>query len=362
MMNNMNSILRNMNDQIGMNNHLMTNFVMDDVAQRIKTYIEPYEKRIIELEKIIRQKDFEIILLKEKINKYEKSIMTNNNMNMGMNMNMNNNMNNGIGMNNNMNIGMNINNNINNNMNMGMNNNMNLGANINNNIFNNNMNIGVMNMNLPFNMDNNWMSNYDGMNNIVNKNSESDVITLTFAFSNSEIISIPCSYESRISEVIDKFALKAGINSNDLKNLKFIYNAKQLAKNLTVAEAGLTNLSRIFVIETKPINFKRKISNNFSEFEPKDEGKREIIVTFNTTQGTKTQISINYDESIGMLLKRYLKRVDRPDLIEDKSNKICFLFNAIQLKLNDKTKVGDFFKNVQNPKVVVNDVINLIGA
>ena len=50
--------------QMGMNNQLMTNFVMDSTATKIKAIIQPYELKITELEKLIKQKDFEIIVLK----------------------------------------------------------------------------------------------------------------------------------------------------------------------------------------------------------------------------------------------------------------------------------------------------------
>ena len=49
---------------MGMNNNLS-----DDLSSRIKIIIEPYEKKIKDLEEQIRQKDFEIAVLKEKLNK-----------------------------------------------------------------------------------------------------------------------------------------------------------------------------------------------------------------------------------------------------------------------------------------------------
>ena len=72
---------------MGMNNQ--PNF-MDQTALNVKSIIVPYENKIRELEEIIKQKDFEIIVLKQKLNNNN---MTNNNfMNinpMMMNMNMN---------------------------------------------------------------------------------------------------------------------------------------------------------------------------------------------------------------------------------------------------------------------------------
>ena len=94
-MNNMNSMGMNfmgMNpmgmNQIGMNNQ--QNFMNDETALNIKNIIEPYENKIRELEEIIKQKDFEIIVLKQKLN--NNNIPNNNFMHinpMMMNMNMN---------------------------------------------------------------------------------------------------------------------------------------------------------------------------------------------------------------------------------------------------------------------------------
>ena len=120
----MNQMIGNMNmnmNQAVISSTLMTNFAMDDTAMKIKAIIDPYEKKIIDLEKIIRQKDFEILLLKEKLNNYKNSQMNNNNqIGMGMNDNQM-----GMGMNNNpMGMGMNMGNqmgiNMGNDMNMHM--------------------------------------------------------------------------------------------------------------------------------------------------------------------------------------------------------------------------------------------------
>ena len=75
----MNPLLMNNMNNIGMN--IQPN-LMDNTALNIKSIIQPYENKIRELEEIIKQKDFEIIVLKQKLNNIQ-----NNNMNM-MNMNM----------------------------------------------------------------------------------------------------------------------------------------------------------------------------------------------------------------------------------------------------------------------------------
>ena len=137
----MNQMMGNMNmnmNQAGMSSTLMTNFAMDDTAMKIKAIIDPYEKKIIDLEKIIRQKDFEILVLKEKLNNYKNSQMNNNNqIGMGMNDNQM-----GMGMNNNSQIGMN-----NNPMDMGMNMGNQMGINMGNDM--NMMNQNMMNIQMP---------------------------------------------------------------------------------------------------------------------------------------------------------------------------------------------------------------------
>ena len=94
-MNNINNLGMN---QIGMNqmgvnpmliNNMMINNnqpnLMDQTALNIKSIILPYENKIRELEEIIKQKDFEITVLKQKLNN---SIKSNNNINNNNNNNL----------------------------------------------------------------------------------------------------------------------------------------------------------------------------------------------------------------------------------------------------------------------------------
>ena len=106
-MNNMNNIGANniginnfgMINNMGMNNNGINNMginqmnmhnqsnLMDENALRIKNLIQPYENKIKELEEIIQQKDFEIAVLKDKINNNNFNIQNPNLMNMNpMNM------------------------------------------------------------------------------------------------------------------------------------------------------------------------------------------------------------------------------------------------------------------------------------
>jgi hypothetical protein len=55
-----------------------------------------------------------------------------------------------------------------------------------------------------------------------------------------------------------------------------------------------------------------------------------------------------------------LREVGKPGLKNDIPSKLCFLYNAKQMKPGDKTTLTHFFKNDKNPIVVVNDINNLL--
>jgi hypothetical protein len=61
----MNPMQMNNMGMMGMNNQQN---LMDQTALNIKNIIQPYENKIRELEEIIKQKDFEITVLKQKLN------------------------------------------------------------------------------------------------------------------------------------------------------------------------------------------------------------------------------------------------------------------------------------------------------
>ena len=61
----MNPLMNNMNN-LNLNNS--NSMYMDTTAKNLNSIIEPYENKIRQLEEIIKQKDFEILVLKQKLN------------------------------------------------------------------------------------------------------------------------------------------------------------------------------------------------------------------------------------------------------------------------------------------------------
>ena len=84
-------------------------------------------------------------------------------------------------------------------------------------------------------------------------------------------------------------------------------------------------------------------------------------VVFTTTIGTKRNLVLSENTPVNKALQKYLKTVGHSELY-DQSEKIGFLYNARKLEFKDTTPIKDFFNGSVNPKIIVNDINNLIGA
>ena len=300
---NMNPMMGNMN-QMGMNNQLMTNFAMDDTALKIKAIIEPYEKKITELEQIIKQKDFQIVVLNQKLNEFKKSQI---NMNNNMNMNM---------------------------MDPMM---------MNNNIINNN---------------GNWKDFYNNFenNNMNNNNINNPIPKMNIFIKYKEKeYNEPFNIDENTGKFFRRFCRKLGIK---FKNCKFIMNQKSIPPTLTFAESGVENNSHISIIEVKS-------NKNSGDSESEDDEQCECDgikqnVMFCATTGLSINIIISPNHSLLTLLKKYLARIGIT--IESAKNSLFFTFNSYKINFDKKTKIKDFFTHDNNLKVIVNDIGNLIGV
>ena len=360
MMNNMNQMMMGNMNQMGMNPQMMTNFGMDDTAMKIRAIIDPYEKKMIDLEKTIRQKDFEILVLKEKLSKYETKQMG-----MGMSNQMGMNMNNQMGMNMNNQMGMNMNNQ------MGMNMNNQMGMNMNNQIgINNQMGMNMNNQMNPMNMNNNWMNGYLGNNNNMNfpflnninpineiKKNNSSQINLIFHF-DKMIHNELCSFNEKFIDVSKRVCKKLGKN---YKNYKFIFNAKNIHHDLSIAEAGISNASNIFAVTYKGVKGAPFGGNNKNEGSDSDDDKGlKISVMFKDPRGNTKTIILNENKSIGTAIKRYLVKINREDFIGNEG--LIFIYNQKKINYNDKRMLKDVFNGDLYPTIIVNDATDLIGA
>ena len=133
---------------------------------------------------------------------------------------------------------------------------------------------------------------------------------------------------------------------NKLKELNFndgdlIHNYRALIPhlNLHLRDYGISNGSIIYI--------KSNIIN----------------VTFTTVNGINTTIDLDGDCPLRMAIIIYGFLSQAKNLFQRiKKNEILFLFNATKLRFNDETPIKIVFKNSDKPKVIVNDVTNLIGG
>jgi hypothetical protein len=107
-------------------------------------------------------------------------------------------------------------------------------------------------------------------------------------------------------------------------------------------------------------NMAMKESEALQENAP-DTGNK-INCVFKTTQGVVSNVLIEGNKTMGELLKVYLKRMGKEELIGKKDVGVCFLYNATKIDFSNKTTIEDFFHFTPNPTLIVNDVNNLIGA
>ena len=161
-----------------------------------------------------------------------------------------------------------------------------------------------------------------------------------------------------------------GFNNNFMPNMmmnnNIFFNPNIMNNNFNHMPNTMNNMNNNLFSEKDEAfleGFKigvNQINNKYSYVENKPGPKMEIV--FKTTQGTSKVFLINYETTIDKLLQIYLNLINRQDYYEEKSNKICFLFNACRLRFGEQNPVKEFFKGDKNPKVLVNEINNLIGG
>ena len=84
---------------------------------------------------------------------------------------------------------------------------------------------------------------------------------------------------------------------------------------------------------------------------------------FKTTNGYTRNILFDPDCPLNMAIAIYCLEFQIINFVKKVNDKsLCFLFNAAVLRINDETPLKIFFRYSENPKILVNDVDNLIGG
>ena len=212
----------------------------------------------------------------------------------------------------------------------------------------------INNFQMPIMMMNNINGNFMNMNlnenNLNINNSKMEKKNVFFKTTKGIITNILIDCEKTVDQLLKIYLTrvdKLDIYQNKFKDVCFLYNA------VKISYGDQTKIKDFFKCVLNPC-----ISVNII----KDLVAGPIVVTFKTTGGAKHEIEIFNDyETTSSLLKRYLKTINRPDLIEDKSNKIIFIYNARKIQFGDNIKLNELFKDDFKPIIVVNDPNCLIN-
>ena len=108
-------------------------------------------------------------------------------------------------------------------------------------------------------------------------------------------------------------------------------------------------------------NFMNMVYLQTKELQPQQAGNiSKNNITFKTTAGVKTNMTIDNNKTIKDMILIYLKVVNHTELFGNSN--VYYLYNARKIDINDdQTKIGNYFFGY-NPTIMVNDVKNLIGA
>ena len=123
----------------------------------------------------------------------------------------------------------------------------------------------------------------------------------------------------------------------------------KLIKNNEILFGDKTTVGEFFLNDYNPVVYVTDMNEKI----------KYIVVTFKTTHGKIINTIINCKRPIEYLLMEYLIEMKHPELM-DKNDEIQFLYNALQIKFGDKTTIGEFFHNVNNPVILVMDINNLL--
>ena len=223
-------------------------------------------------------------------------------------------------------------------------------------------NNNIMNQNI-FNL--NYKNNFNSMDEYSTQISNYDLITIDFRFEGLEygrdLISINIMPNEKISTLIEKFRKNA--NFYDI-NVRFIFNAKRLNPNLTIAEAGITNNSNIFVVSYLKLTFKIERLNNYGFpiiFEISENSISGLINNYLDYSGLNRSDIIRFEYNSKILNEN--KTIKEEGLENDSviyviTNKKKLKFISILIKYDDS--YSNEYKNLYKLKCLMSEKIAAI--
>ena len=138
-------------------------------------------------------------------------------------------------------------------------------------------------------------------------------------------------------------------------------NIIKLSNNSEFKNNQMTQLNELIKIINNQIDYNKSLEPCYDKIKSSKNNIRKINILFATSsQGKKENLIVDHGTSIDELIKLYLNKVKRPDLINNEK-KITFIYNSNPLNFGDKRKVETLFKNNSNNNIIfVVDKIKII--
>ena len=219
----------------------------------------------------------------------------------------------------------------------------------------------------------NYYKSEDIKNNIIKnilKDNNNKVSELIFErnYQNGDII------EKEVQEEKDKTKNKStnnpieNINNNINNNMNYMNYMNNINNYMIFPNNNMMMPNPMLGFNLMDINYNDEewlkafeFGNEGQTTLQKIDGKINII--FRTTQGITHTLSFKYGTTIDEVLKKYLDGINEKECIynqDEAYRNFCFIYSGRRLELGDKTKIEHLFLGWSNPRIIVNDVRNVI--
>ena len=126
---------------------------------------------------------------------------------------------------------------------------------------------------------------------------------------------------------------------------------KEIPEDLDQKSVLLSNIGNIKNFTEEEINRIENLSNS---------NKSKITFHFSWSGGYKIDLVVDHGTSVQNVIKKFFISTGKPDLMS--SREIGFVYQASPIKIGDKTKVEDYFKNERYVVIIMLDALNLIPS
>ena len=100
------------------------------------------------------------------------------------------------------------------------------------------------------------------------------------------------------------------------------------------------------------INMNKMMINNIKNNMNINNFKKKMNIIFRSTSGLDTLLVLDYGTTINEMLKCYLKKIGKPEII-DNNSKVRFMWNSKTIDFNDNTNIEIFFNFNHNPYHII---------